>query len=269
MKVLEDGKMKKLCVLLIVCLMSVAAQAVLFIDDFADTSLAEYTLSVVNQNSTDNAAVSFASPSGALQVSKGASTANKAEQVLFLRDEDLGVGEILRVDKQAVTMRGTANFYADFGIAICYTADPPDKTPNISQDVRRDMVAIYLKSTYSNIGYCAYDTATGIASIGSSSGIWGGTDAEKDALYAATTGLFISRTSLTTVDIGYSTATGDTVAKTLTFTNTDIGNAVGFWGDMRYPDTTYGDLDNLRIVPEPATMLLLGIGSILALRRRK
>jgi len=264
--------MKKIGLLLMVCLMGVAVQAgpVGLVDDFGDTSLAEYTLSVVNQNSTDNAAISFASPSGALQVSKGASTANKAEQVLFLRgDYSLGVGEILRVDTQAVTKRGTASFYADFGIAICYTADPPDKTPNVSQDVRRDMIAIYLKSTYSNIGYCAYDTATGTASIGSSSGIWGGTDAEKDALYASVTGLFISRTSLTTVDIGYSTATGDTVAKTLTFTNTDIGNAVGFWGDLRYPNTTYGDLDNLRITPEPATMALLGIGSILALRRRK
>jgi hypothetical protein len=264
---LEDVEMKKMLVLLVMCLMGVIAQASTFIDDFSSGDLSAYTLSVLNQNSTDAAAVSFTSTGGAIQVNKGTSTAGKAEQVVFLRNNSLGVGETLRVNKQAVTKVGTANYYADFGIAICNTADPADKALNVSQDVRKDMMAIYLKATYSNIGYCGYDGTTGTTSLGSSSGVYGGTQAEKDAIYATVTGLYISRTSLTTFDLGYSIGSLDTKAVTFTVTNTDIGNGVGFWGDMRYGTTTYGDLDNLRIVPEPATLVLLGLGGLLLKRR--
>jgi hypothetical protein len=262
-------EMKKMLVVLTVCLMGVVAQAGTFLDDFSSGDLSGYTLSVLNQNSTDAPAVSFTSTGGAIQVTKGTSTANKAEQVVFLRNNSLGVGEILRVDKKAVTMVGTANYYADFGLAICYTQDPPDKALGVSADVRKDMMAIYLKATYSNIGYCGYDGATGIVSLGSSSGVYGGTQAEKDAMYATVTGLFIRRASLNTFVLGYSAAAGDVTAATFTVTNTDIGNAVGFWGDMRYPSTAYGDLDNLRIVPEPATLAMLGLGALGLLKRRK
>lgn len=255
--------MKKISVLLTVCLMGVAAQATTYpimVDDFANVGLGEYTQNWVLEQSGYHG-VSFASPSGALQVSKEADTG--AEQVLFLRDDyHLAVGEMLRIDKIAVK----GSVYVDFGIALAAIEDIPDCIwTSGTADARQNYVTIYLKASYANIGYVGFD---GTTNMGSSSGIFGGTQAEKDALYATVTGLFISQTAAGVYDLGYTTAAGDTVAKTFTMTNTAIGTALGFYADVR-ATTTYGDLDNLRIVPEPATMLLLGIGSILALRRRK
>jgi hypothetical protein len=105
------------------------------------------------------------------------------------------------------------------------------------------------------VGYIGYDNAA-LAS------------GKPGVTWANLTGLYISRTSDTTFQGGYSTASGDTQLVSWTVTSTTMRNAIGFYADVR-AITTYGDLDNLRIVPEPATMLLLGIGSILALRRRK
>jgi hypothetical protein len=87
-------------------------------------------------------------------------------------------------------------------------------------------------------------------------------------MYAATTGLYISRTSSTTFDLGYTMATGDTIAISLTFSGSNPlpGGAVGLFADVRAV-TTYGDLDNLRI-PEPATIALLGLGGLLLRRKR-
>jgi hypothetical protein len=123
---LEEEEMKKvklLCVLLPALLLTLvfasSAQAVPFLDTFSDTALSEYTKTVIlDQDASFE--VSFASPSGGIQVSKSANT--QAEQVLFMRDEDLAVGEILRIDKNAV--KGTV--YTDFGIAVSASlTDPP------------------------------------------------------------------------------------------------------------------------------------------------
>src|SRR5262245_25888702 len=87
------------------------------VDDFSDTSLAEYTQTAVLDNNTVRG-VNFASPAGALQSSNIDTT---PEQVLLLRgDRTLGVGETLRLDasiaQQAV--------FGDIGIAVGSTATP-------------------------------------------------------------------------------------------------------------------------------------------------
>ncbi|MBN1796635.1 MAG: LamG domain-containing protein [Sedimentisphaerales bacterium] len=219
--------MKKIIVLLIVCLFCTTAQAAL-IDDFADTGLTEYTKSVVNDGDT-NRTVSFASPSDVLEVSKSADTSY--EQVVFLRAEDLTIGDALRID----TAAPDTTDYVDFGIVVCNTVDPPDVPDGATGDVRAGILAIYMKPLYDSIGWLGRD-GNG-SDVGSSSGV--------GITWADLIGLYIQRNSDTEFEGGYTTASGDTSLVTWTVTDTDIGDAVGIWGDVRAV-TTYGDLDNLR-----------------------
>jgi hypothetical protein len=250
-------KMKKMLAVLAVCLMGVAAQAVL-LDDFSSGDLSAYTKTVIlDQNAGFE--VSFVSTGGALQVTKSSNTA--AEQVLFLRNSSLGIGEILRVDKNAVKV----GVYADFGIAVAKSLTDPAQIVYTSGTVssRANYVAIYMKGQYANLGTIGWNTAQ----VYSSSGIWTGkTDAELQALFATVTGLYIKRLDADSLEAGYTTATGDVLARV--YDGIDAGGAVGFFADVRAV-TTYGDLDNLRVVPEPATLMMLGLGALGLLKRRK
>jgi len=259
----------KLVLLSLICVLGLvfttAAQAVV-LDDFSSGDLSAYTKNVIlDQDAAFE--VSFTSTGGALQVTKSADT--HAEQVLFMLPYSMQIGDTLRVDKNAVKV----GVYADFGIAVAgSTTDPGNitynATPNATVDGRKDYVAIYMKGQYANLGTIGW---TGTPSQEySSSGIWTGqTDAQLQALFATVTGLYITRTGTTAWDAGYTTATGDVIGHS--YTNIPAGGAVGFFADVRAV-TTYGDLDNLRIVPEPATAVLALIGflgmGLLWLRKR-
>ncbi len=251
--------MKKISAIMIASSLALAAQAQL-IDDFSDTSLAEYTKSVVLEQSGVNA-VSFASPSGALQVSKTTDTG--AEQVLFLRgDYSLGIGQILRIDAATTLQAGT---YEDFGIAVSATVDPADAVwVSGTADVRQNYIAVYVKGQTDAIGRAGFN---GTVNAGGNSGT-AGVPGLSNLL-----GLFIGRSSADTFSVGYTTASGDTVLFSYTGMNTAIGTALGFYADVRSV-VTFGNLDNLRLepIPEPSTFALLGLGalaSIFGLRGRK
>jgi hypothetical protein len=222
-----------LCLFTTLCF-TAAAQAVV-IDDFSDASVVEYTKSVVLEQDAANS-VAFDCLSGAIEVSKG--TGNNAEQVLFLRnDYRLEAGQILRIDKNAVQ----TSVYADFGIALSATVDPVDAVwISGTADARRDYIAVYIKGQYGTIGCIGFD---GTTNAGGNAGV------TPSPSFAGVTGLFIHRTATNVYDVGYSTAAGDTVIKTYTMTNTAIGNAIGFYADVR-ASTTYGYLDNLQIITD-------------------
>jgi len=229
----------KLAAMLILGIGTSAALAgpLALVDDFSDTDLSEYTQTLVlDQNATSD--ISFASPAGALQVTKSAGT--EAEQVLLLRDDfTLAVDEILRVD---LNYMGTTR--ADIGIAVAATKTP---TPLIydggvggTQATREDYAAVYVEADANNL-----------------KGIYlNGTDVGQDTIFAGgfgtlangdVVGLYIRRDSPNDFALGYTTAGGgDTDFATQSLTNTAIGNAIGFFGDVRSV-TTFGDLDNLRI----------------------
>lgn len=261
--------MKKIGLLLMVCLMGVAAQAYpIMVDDFSDTDLSQYTLSAVNDG-TGLHAVSFASPAGDLWVSKATDTAH--EQVLFLRDDyTLGIGETLMVD-----VTGTVtNWDRDIGIAVGYSKTPPSLVPGATGDVRTSYVEVSSRGNNQVVSYARKDS-TNLASGQEFTGVtYSGV-----SFTSLVDSLYITRLTANTFEVGWIDAgiqhplqNNQVLIMPYDFTGaTNVpGLAVGFYADVRATmDSSPVGLDNLRIIPEPATMLLLGIGSFLALRRRK
>jgi len=249
--------MKKISAVIAAASVGLIAQAQL-VDDFNSAGLSEYTQSVVLAQSAGSA-IAFSDSTGTLSVSRASGT--DAQQVLLLRgDYTLGVGQSLRVD----ALSPVVGSYTDFGIVVSALVDPPDAVwTSGTADVRQNYINVYLKHSTGAIGYVGFN---GTANVGASSGVF-------PPSFGAVTGLFINRLALDSFDVGYTTASGDTVLKSFTGMNTAIGTAIGFYADVRAV-TSYSDLDNLSIaaVPEPSTLALCGmsfLGLVAVMRRKK
>jgi hypothetical protein len=226
--------------------MAVQAQLV---DDFSG-GLGPYTQTIVLAQNADPA-LAFSIGSGALLVGRTFSSGGNAQQDLFLRnDYSLAVGNILRVD----TAVATNSLYSDFGIVVSATVNPPAAVwTSGTASTRQDYIDVYVKGSYGTVGTIGFDGTTqkysnsGIAPTGG---------------YPGLLGLYISRPSASEYDVGYTTASGDTLMYAYTgITDTTIGNAIGFYADVR-ATTTFGSLDNLRLVsiPEPSAIAMCGMG---------
>lgn len=227
------------------------------VDDFNVAGLGQYTQTAVLDNGVAESNVSFSDATGAL-VASYAGTINQPEQVLLLRDDaTLGAGEKLVVD---VSMAALSS-QMDFGIAVSATKTPTaasvadtdtrDTFNWASVSVRPSQNAIRVNSSINGV----VTTGSGVLS----------TD---EALVSR---LFIERLSSTSFKVGYvSTSEVVTDALTINFTTGDVGNAIGFYADLRAAGGTLGTLDNLRIVPEPAAAVLgmLGLVGLVSLRKR-
>lgn len=86
---------------------------------------------------------------------------------------------------------------------------------------------------------------------------------------ATIAGLYIERLTATQYDFGYidTSAVKNSIWTRTQTSGNNPGAAVGYHADIR--DYTTAQYDNFDIVPEPATMALLGLGSLLAVRRRR
>ena len=254
-------KVKSLSIILAAAVSAAVSSApAAVIDTFSTTTLnAAYTqTAVLDQGAARN--VAYGSPSGTLQATSTGS--DGAEQVVLLRsDVGLGVGQILRADVNVSGVIGgaaaTTGLSQDLGIAVGATATPTITNLNGSQ--RSDYFFAGFRSDGSHFISSGFN---GTTSLGTNQSFG----------LAGISGLFIQRDSATQFEVGYDVAGGpDVSAFTYTVANTSIGNAIGFYTDMR-ASGTIGQLDNLRIdtVPEPASIGLLAVGAAgLIARRRK
>jgi hypothetical protein len=228
-----------------------AAQGQL-VDDFTSGNLSPYTRTIVLAQNADPG-IDFLASGGTLSVSRTYSSGGAAQQDVFLRNDfSLNIGYTLRVD---ATVAANASAYGDFGIAIAASATPTAAVwTSGTADARQDYIAVYVKRQTDAIGRAGFN---GTVNAGGSTGTAGVPG------LANLTGLFITRSAADTFSVGYTTASGDTTLFTYTGMNTSIGNALGFYSDMR-STASVGTLDNLRIeaVPEPGAMSLLALSGM-------
>ncbi len=261
--------MKKISLTIAACLVGAVSQAQL-IDDFSDASLAEYTLSRVNDaNGTSH--ISFSSPGGNLRVAHSGGSGH--EQVLLLRsDYGLGIGQMLIAD----VLGSGAGWDRDLGIAVGFTATPTSLAGGASGDVRSSYVEVAFRSNNQVVSYArngVLNLASGQEFAGS---IYGG-----QSFSGYVDSIFITRPTATTFQVGWTD--GSTVhyltpngGPTLVYdvTTGTPGAAVGFYADLRAANAESPvGLDNLRIqaIPEPTSAALMGIsalGLLFRLRRK-
>lgn len=232
--------MKKVCALMLVCMMGVAAQAVL-IDSF-DGDLSAYTSTVILD------ANGGASNTAAWQISGGTLQLNTTaydgieQYAMIYSGLSLGVGEELQVD--VVIGAGGSQ---DIGLYVGGT------TPQTG--VRQDYVAMYRRNN-GQLFSRGFDGTTEYALAGN----WtNNIPIDK---------LFIARTGVNTYEAGWYDGATRNILATRTPATANDGDVVGFYADVRALGVN-GSLDNLTIVPEPATMGLMGLGALLFARKRK
>lgn len=258
--------------LMVACLVGATARAQL-IDNFNTDDLANYTTTIILAQNADGP-MNFAISGGALQVSRTFSSGNNPQQDLFLRgDYSLGVGQTLYVD--ITSLATTNNPVTDFGIAIAAQTNPtPAIYTGANVDVRSNMVSVEVKPGSSEIGANFFDGHTQVFSSHNTTSSQGNN-------FLSLTGLWISEPSAQTFSVGYVVGGTNYTYKTFAMNNgsagdASIGAAVGFFADIRPgAGTTLTSpvlLDNLQIVPEPSTMVLMGLGlgfGALLLRRKR
>jgi hypothetical protein len=234
------------------------------VDDFGDTSLAEYTQTVVLDNNAVRG-VTFSSPSGVLQSGNVDTT---PEQSLLLRnDRTLAVGETLKVDALVAQQA----IFGDIGIAVAGSATPGGVASGASGDVRTAanyvFIAVRENGDLTNTG----DRVNGATFTAGNAN----TTQIANITHDLISGLYISRLAPDQFVAGWidnSNNLNQVFAVTISGSNAvGIGNAIGFYTDVR-ANGSYGNLDNLRIVqgvPEPASLGLVLAGGLGLLRRRR
>lgn len=217
------------------------------IDDFSG-DLSNYTPTVildVNAGATNGTA--FAINGGILELNT--STYDDIEQLAFIFDGlTLGVGEELQAD-----IPGTINGNRNLGL---YVGGSQPTT-----GVREDYISVYGGSNNNNrIFSRGFDGATEYDNPGANP-----TDG------TSISQLFIARTDTNTFEAGfYDTTLGRVIVteRTPDFANT--ADFVGIYADVRAAGDL-GSLDNLRVVPEPSSLLMFGLSTfgLLVIRRRR
>lgn len=231
--------MKKLSLLALLCMMGVAAQAVL-IDDFSgDLSAWTGTVILDNANSAVQNTSAWQITSGALQLNTTVRDGTSVEQWAMIRNGlSLGVGQELQLDVSHTLAS------QDIGLYVGGTAP--------TFNVRRDYIAIYARHT-AELFTRGFDGTTEYGQVG-----WIKPAYEK---------LFIARIDSNVFEVGYYEGGVRNVMVTRTPATANAATVVGIYADVRGVGVL-GNADNLTIVPEPATLALLGLGLLISRKRK-
>ncbi len=211
------------------------------VDDFSGNLSAWTATRILDANGGGSNAYAWQITGGSVEI---ATTAfDGIEQTALTRtDFTLGIGEELRADYSHANLGSQ-----DIGLYV--GAGHP------TMDVRRDYVNIYVR----NNGALFSRGFNGTSELG----LAGGSSPNVNTL-------FIARTAADAYDLGWYDAGVRNVLVSRTGVSGVTGGAVGLYSDVRAVGVR-GNLDNVRIVPEPASTSLVAaaLGALAAVRRRK
>ncbi|MGC3956557.1 MAG: PEP-CTERM sorting domain-containing protein [Verrucomicrobiota bacterium] len=228
--------MKKFSLITALCLAGAVSQAQLVIDDFSG-NLSAYTATRILKATPAAANNTYAweISNGALRINT--STYGGIEQYALTRtDFPLSVGFELSATYSASDLGSQ-----DLGLYV--GAGAP------TADVRANYVSIYMR----NNGQLYSRGFNGTTELSLSGG----------STPTGLLSLFVARTGVSTFDLGWYDGNGRNILASRTMTSTTIGDAIGFYGDVRALGLR-GSMDNLTItaIPEPTAAALLGLGSL-------
>jgi hypothetical protein len=211
------------------------------VDDFSGNLSAWTATRILDANGGGSNTYTWQITGGSVEIATSAF--DGIEQTALTRtDFTLGIGEELQADYSHTNLNTQ-----DIGLYVGAGTPTPD--------VRANYVNVYVRNN-GQLFSRGFNGTTELSLGGGSTP-------------ASISSLFITRTAADSYELGfYDGSLIRNIVSTRTGLSGVTGGAIGLYSDVRQAGVR-GNLDNVRIVPEPGSIALLGLGAILGMRRRR